>query len=148
MTPPDAPGLRSRLRRLFQADEATAALGATVLTAESEALTLRFEVARRHTNAHGICHGGVIFFLADAAAGLFANARAAEGEQWVTHTSSAEFLAPARDMDVLDAQCALDSDDGGRRAVFTTVVRRGDDVIAQVACHMVRTRAAGRSHAS
>jgi acyl-CoA thioesterase len=70
------------------------------------------------TNGHAICHGGLIFTLADSA---FAFACNSGGEATVAATGSIDFLAPARAGDVLTAS-ARELWQRGRSGIYEIVV--------------------------
>ncbi|MBS0393213.1 MAG: hydroxyphenylacetyl-CoA thioesterase PaaI [Proteobacteria bacterium] len=70
------------------------------------------------TNGHGICHGGLIFTLADSA---FAFACNSAGRPAVAATGSIDFLAPAREGDVLTAS-AHELWSGGRSGLYEVTI--------------------------
>jgi len=70
-------------------------------------------------NAHGTCHGGVIFTLADMA---FAYACNSANHSTVAAGADIDFLAPARPGDVLTAT-ARESAQAGRLGVYDMEVR-------------------------
>ena len=108
------------------ADEAAAAmlatdrvgpmLGMRMVKIAPGTCTLAMPVRADMGNGHGICHGGMIFTLADSA---FAFACNSGGGSCVAATGSIDFLAPAHVGDELTA-------------VATTVWRRGRTGIHEV----------------
>ena len=70
-------------------------------------------------NGHGICHGGLVFALADSA---FAFACNSYGDNTVAAGASIEFLAPAREGDRLQANAA-ERWRAGRAGIYEIEVR-------------------------
>jgi acyl-CoA thioesterase len=70
-------------------------------------------------NGHGICHGGLIFALADSA---FAFACKSHGDNTVAAGADIEFLLPARAGDVLRA-VATERWRAGRTGIYEIEVR-------------------------
>jgi acyl-CoA thioesterase len=85
-------------------------------------------------NGHGICHGGVIFSLADTA---FACACNSWGPVTVAAGADIVFIAPARRGDVLVADARMRTN-YGRNGIYDVTVTRRDQIIAEFR---------GRSHA-
>lgn len=131
--------LRDGLRRLLTVDRATLELGVESIVATPERLDLRITVGASQSNGHGVCHGGVIYAVADSAAGLCANS--APGESgWVTASASIDHLAPARLGDPLVARCRPVLQVAGRVKVFVTEVACSDHPVAIVHSTMRRSR--------
>ena len=78
-------------------------------------------------NGHGICHGGVIFSLADTA---FACACNRWGPVTVAAGADIVFVAPGRLGDKLTAEARLRAR-YGRSGVYDVTVARGDEVVAE-----------------
>ncbi len=70
-------------------------------------------------NGHGICHGGLIFALADSA---FAFACNSHGDNTVAAGAAIEFLRPAREGDELRA-VAFERWRGGRSGIYEIEVQ-------------------------
>ena len=87
------------------------------------ALTVRTDM----TNPFGMCHGGVIFALADTAIGFASNMRG--GVQAVTQHCTIHYLAPAQVGDTLVAE-ARETARAGKNAVFDAAVtnQRGETI--------------------
>jgi acyl-CoA thioesterase len=79
-------------------------------------------------NGHGICHGGVIFSLADTA---FACACNSWGPVTVAAGADIVFVAPGRLGDKLTAEARLRVR-YGRSGVYDVTVARGDEVVAEL----------------
>lgn len=90
------------------------------------ALTLTVEA--RHANGHGICHGGVIFMLADSA---FAFACNSYNRLAVAQHNMISFIAPGRVGDALVAE-AREVSLRGRSGIYDVAVLRGGEAIAQM----------------
>lgn len=80
------------LKDLFDNDEFERMLGARVLEAGEGCSRVCMEVKPCHLNLGGICHGGVIFALADMAFGVAANSR---GKLTLSLNAGITFLKPA-----------------------------------------------------
>ena len=86
-------------------------------------LTVRDEML----NGHGICHGGVIFALADTA---FACACNSWGPVTVAAGADIVFVTPARGGDVLTAECRVRAR-YGRNGVYDVSVTRSGELVAE-----------------
>jgi len=96
-TAPDATADARRRARvaadaLYAGDTASQALGIELLDAAPGCVQVAMTVRADMVNGHGICHGGVLFTLADSA---FAFACNSHGQPMVAAGASIEFLAPA-----------------------------------------------------
>jgi acyl-CoA thioesterase len=103
---------------LYAPDRASQMLGMRIAAVGPGTCTLTMSVRADMTNGHAICHGGLIFALADSA---FAFACNSGGEATVAATASIDFLAPARAGDALTA-CAQQLWLGGRSGIYEVVV--------------------------
>jgi acyl-CoA thioesterase len=113
---------------MLRDDRASRSLGMQLLELSSGAARVQMTVTAEMTNGHGICHGGLIFTLADSA---FAFACNSHGESAVAAAASIDFLAPAATGDVLTAE-AREFWHVGRTGLCDVVVRRADGtMIAQ-----------------
>jgi acyl-CoA thioesterase len=101
---------------MLATDRVGPALGMRLVKIAPGTCTLAMPVRTDMGNGHGICHGGMIFTLADSA---FAFACNSGGGSCVAATGSIDFLAPAHVGDELTA-------------VATTVWRRGRTGIHEV----------------
>lgn len=87
----------------------------------------RLTVRADMVNGHDICHGGLIFSLADTA---FACACNSWGPVTVAAECSIVFVSPARRGDVLEAEARLRTG-YGRSGLYDVTVRRQDAMIAE-----------------
>ena len=106
------------VQALYDPDRASQALGMRITAVAPQACTVTMAIRRDMTNGHGICHGGLIFTLADSA---FAFACNSEGEATVAASASIDFLAPAREGDLLTAT-AHELWRGGRSGLYEITV--------------------------
>jgi acyl-CoA thioesterase len=97
----DAQSLAERsVRALWEDDRASQALGMTIDSCAPGAARVSMRVRHDMANGHGICHGGLVFTLADSA---FAFACNSHGANTVAAGAAIEFLRPAREGDLLTA---------------------------------------------
>jgi acyl-CoA thioesterase len=78
-------------------------------------------------NGHGMCHGGIIFSLADTAFGCACNSW---GSVTVAAGCDIVFIAPAHLGDVLVAEARVRSR-YGRGGIYDVTVRHGDRLVAE-----------------
>ncbi|ODU00537.1 MAG: phenylacetic acid degradation protein PaaD [Pseudonocardia sp. SCN 72-86] len=89
--------------------------------------TTALTVTATHLNGHGICHGGYVFLLADAA---FAYACNSFGVSTVAAGADVTFLRPGAAGEELVAE-ARRLGGAGRSGLYDVTVRAGDDVVAE-----------------
>jgi len=82
---------RAAADALYAGDTASRALGIELLDAVPGSARVAMTVRADMVNGHGICHGGILFTLADSA---FAFACNSHGDPMVAAGASIEFLAP------------------------------------------------------
>ena len=87
---------------------------------------MSMQITKKHTNAHGFTHGGVLFSLADCA---FAEAVNFGDRQAVAVQVSINYLRPTVEGDVLVAEANTVSD-GKTLALCSVVVRKEDKDVA------------------
>lgn len=112
---------------MMENDRASKSLGITIdIDAPGEACA-RMRVREDMVNGFGVCHGGLVFALADSA---FAFACNAHNRVTLAAAASIEFLRPVKAGDELAALAVLDH--RGRRAGFYTVrvVNQDDALVA------------------
>jgi len=100
-------------------DRASQGLGIELLSVKPGYAHLRMAVRPDMVNGHHICHGGFIFTLADSS---FAYACNSYNANTVASGCSIDYLAPAREGDVLEAE-AVERSLGGRTGVYHITVR-------------------------
>lgn len=110
---------------MWARDHAAHALGLELLSVGPDTARLGLTVAPQHLNSHGICHGGVLFTLADCA---FAYAANAETTGAVAQANTITYLAPAKPGDQLTAEAHLTTR-AGRSAIYDVTIRTADGPI-------------------
>jgi acyl-CoA thioesterase len=117
---------------MWAADTASHRLGIELDEVGDGRSRVRMRVAGWMLNGHGLCHGGLIFALADTAFALACNSGP---EDAVAAACDVVFVAPARAGDELIAQ-AEERTRFGRSGVYDVTVRRADgSVIAEFRGH-------------
>ncbi|MEQ3554951.1 hydroxyphenylacetyl-CoA thioesterase PaaI [Pseudonocardia nematodicida] len=101
------------------ADRAARAAGVDLSGVAPGRATATMTVGDDHANGHGICHGGYLFLLADAAMAYASNAH---GVSAVASGADITFLRPARTGDVLVAE-AVERALAGRSGLYDVTVR-------------------------
>jgi acyl-CoA thioesterase len=99
-------------------DRTSRALGMEVLEVGPGRARLRMRIRADMCNGHHICHGGMIFTLADSA---FAYACNSHNKVTVANNCTITFVASAREGDMLTAE-ALERHRGGRSGVCDVTV--------------------------
>jgi acyl-CoA thioesterase len=101
----------------------------------------RMTVRDDMVNGHGVCHGGVIFSLADTA---FACACNSWGPVTVAAGADIVFVAPGQRGDLLTAEARMRAS-YGRNGIYDVTVTRGNELIAEFRgrSHEMRARDAG-----
>jgi len=124
---PEAQALAERVAAAMWArDTASQALGMQIVRVGPGHAELSMTVRADMLNGHAICHGGFIFTLADSA---FAYACNSANLNTVASGCGIDFLAPAREHDVLTA-LAQERSTSGRTGVYDIGVsnQRGEAI--------------------
>jgi acyl-CoA thioesterase len=130
--PPHAPAEAQALAErvgaaMYARDRASQGLGITLAGIGPGRAELAMAVRAEMLNGHAICHGGFIFSLADSA---FAYACNSYNLNTVASGCAIDFVAPAREGDVLTA-FARERSASGRTGVYDIDVRnQRDETIA------------------
>lgn len=123
LSPAEAQALAERVARgMFERDRASQALGMRIERIAPGFAELSMTIRGDMVNGHAICHGGLVFTLADSA---FAFACNSTNFNTVAAGCSIEFLAPGREGDVLTAT-ARERAQGRRAGVYDIDVRNQD----------------------
>ena len=123
---PDERARRSA-EAMWATDRASKWMGMTLVSVSSGRAVMTLTVVEHHCNGHGICHGGVIFTLADSA---FAFACNSYNQTTVAQQNAITFCASGQLGDVLTAE-AVEVQRAGRSGVYdVTVTNQADTVIA------------------
>lgn len=129
MTAPDAPKVAAAVARAMMLnDRASNATGITLVDAAPGTATVEMTVTKNHVNGFDICHGGVVFTLADTAFALACNTH---GPQTVASGADITVCKPAAPGDVLTAH-AVERTRFGRSGIYDVTVTRGDgEIVAE-----------------
>jgi len=114
-------------RKMFEADNASQALGIEILELSPGHAVASMVVGETMVNGHGITHGGFVFTLADT---TFAMACNGYDTPAVAARADIRFLTATRLGDTLVAE-AGGGQESDRNGIYDVTVRRGDDVIAE-----------------
>lgn len=127
-SPTDAHTLAQEVAQsMWARDHATQALGMSIVAVAPGSATIAMPVRQDMLNGHGMCHGGFMFTLADSA---FAYACNSYNQNTVASACAIDFLAPARQGDVLEAE-AVERSRAGRTGVYDITVKvRGGKTVA------------------
>jgi len=104
---------------MYSRDRAAQALGIKIVRVQPGASLLTMDVRSDMVNGHHICHGGMIFSLADTA---FAYACNSYNKNTVASACHIDFLAPAKEGETLEAE-AVERSAAGRTGVYDITVR-------------------------
>ena len=104
---------------MWSDDRASAWLGMSLDAVNEGTATLSLTVEVHHTNGHGMCHGGVIFALADSAFAFACNSR---NQATVAQHNSITYIAPGTLGDKLIAT-AREVNLTGRNGVYDVSVK-------------------------
>jgi acyl-CoA thioesterase len=107
---------------MFARDVASQSLGMEVKEVRPGYARLTLFVRANMLNGHGICHGGIVFSLADSAFAFACNSR---NQSTVASGCSIDFLAPARSGDELTAE-AMERALLGRIGIYDVTVTNQD----------------------
>ncbi|KAB2968193.1 hydroxyphenylacetyl-CoA thioesterase PaaI [Zoogloea sp.] len=104
---------------MWARDRAANALGMRIDAVRQGYARLSMPVRGDMVNGHHICHGGLIFSLADTA---FAYACNSYNKNTVASACNIDFLAPGKEGDTLSAE-AIEMSASGRTGVYDVTVR-------------------------
>lgn len=112
---------------MWSRDHASRALAMQILGVKPGYAMMSMLVRADMVNGHHTCHGGYIFTLADS---TFAYACNSHNQNAVASACHIDFLAPAKEGDILEAE-AVERSLSGRTGVYDVTVRtRGGKKIA------------------
>ena len=116
----------THVRRMWEDDRASRALGMQVDVMEVDHAVVRMAVTESMVNGHDIAHGGYIFTLADSTFALVCNSR---GALTVAAGADITFVASARLGDVLVAEGASRAAYGRSGLTDVRVTRESDGAL-------------------
>jgi acyl-CoA thioesterase len=120
-------GQSDPVKAMLASDAASRMFGIEVLGYGEGWARAQLTVRDDMVNGHGVCHGGVIFSLADT---VFACACNSWGPVTVAAGADIVFIAPGRIGDILTAEARMRAR-YGRNGVYDVTVTRGDQLIAE-----------------
>ena len=106
-------------------DQASKWAGMGIERVDEGSAALALTVEAHHCNGHGICHGGVIFMLADSAFAFACNSR---NQVTVAQHNMISFIAPGQQGDRLTAM-ATEISLTGRSGIYDVRVTNQDGVV-------------------
>ena len=124
MTPEEV--ARRSAAAMWSADRASEWFGMTLGPVGPGTARMSLTVAAHHCNGHGLCHGAVIFALADSA---FAFACNSFNRRAVAQSNQITYLRPGREGDLLTA-CATHAESTGRTGIYDVCVTTPETTIA------------------
>ncbi|AUT69632.1 hydroxyphenylacetyl-CoA thioesterase PaaI [Paraburkholderia hospita] len=125
MTPDEL--ARATAEAMYAIDACSKALGIDILEVRAGYARLRMSVRPDFLNGHQICHGGLMFTLADSA---FAFACNSYNINTVAAGCSIEFLRPVHGGDILTAE-AVEQTLSGRNGIYDIrVTNRANETVA------------------
>jgi acyl-CoA thioesterase len=105
---------------MWPRDCTTNALAMKMVSIKPGYALLSMQVRQDMLNGHRMCHGGYLFTLADSA---FAYACNSYNQNTVASACHIDFLAPAKEGDILEAE-AVERSLSGRTGVYDVTVRQ------------------------
>jgi acyl-CoA thioesterase len=118
---------RATAAAMFEADACSRALGLELLEVRAGYARMQMQVRADFLNGHHICHGGLIFTLADSA---FAFACNSHNINTVASGCSIEFLLPVHGGETLTAE-AVEQSLTGRTGIYDIrVTNRANETVA------------------
>jgi acyl-CoA thioesterase len=120
-------GQSGSVETMMESDAASRMLGMELLDHGAGWARVQLTVRDDMVNGHNICHGGVIFSLADTA---FACACNSWGPVTVAAGADIAFIAPGRGGDLLTAEARMRAR-YGRNGIYDVTVTRGEALIAE-----------------
>lgn len=139
---PDQGEVAEWARKMWRRDAASQALGMELLHAGDGRCRLRMPVRTDMTQGHGICHGGIVFTLADSAFAFSCNG---PGVVVVGASADVTWVGPAVVGDVLLADGEQETVYGRSGVTRVRITRERDGAL--VALFQGRSRAVTRAGA-
>jgi acyl-CoA thioesterase len=118
---------RRTAEAMQRADAAGRGAGVRLIDVGPGRARVAMTVETRHVNGHGICHGGYLFLLADAALAYAANSY---GTSAVAAGADIAFLRPVRVGARLEAEAA-ERVKTGRSGIYDVTIRADGEAVAE-----------------
>jgi acyl-CoA thioesterase len=115
------------VRLIEPQDRASHLLGIRLLEVRPGHVRMAMRVTERMVNAQQVCHGGLIFALADSSFGYACNSH---NQRALAASCSIEFLAPAQVGDELTAEAQETAHAGRTRVYDVRVTNQREELIA------------------
>lgn len=120
----DQKQLAMAVARAMEKDDAfSQMLGMTLVEAKPGQATVKLKITEKLVNGHGICHGGVIFSLADTAFAYACNSR---NHKTVALSCTVSFLSPGKIGQMLTA-VAEEQSLKGKTGIYDVAVFSEDE---------------------
>lgn len=113
----------------MRSDWVAAFRGISLVSVDEDELVVSQVIDQSDVNGVGAAHGGVLYTIADSAAGITANALDI-GAQWLTETATIHHQTLAHRGDRLTATCKLVTDGEDVRRFETILRNETGDVVA------------------
>ena len=113
---------RASASAMWERDRTAQSLGMQLAKIGPGRATLNMRIREDMVNGHHICHGGMIFTLADTA---FAYACNSYNEVTVASACHIDFIAPAREHEILEAE-ATERSATGKTGVYDVTIRTNE----------------------
>lgn len=127
MTPKDI--AQKAAAAMWASDRASPWVGIELGEVDEGKAEMSLQVQEHHCNGHGICHGGVIFTLADSTFAFACNSR---NQSTVAQHNTISFIRPGQLGDRLEA-VAREVSLSGRSGIYDVrVTNQNSDVIAEM----------------
>lgn len=120
--------LADKASRILAQDLMMQRVSARLVAASEDTLTLAMTVHDDMVQEHGVCHGGIIFSLADAASGIAAGTH---GNASVSQHCTIAYLNPARVGDELMATARRRTGNGRTTIYDVSVINQDGKAIAE-----------------
>lgn len=121
--------IENKINQVLSQDSASKMLGIELLSVADDSLEMGLTVTADMTNGYNICHGGIIFSLADTA---LAFACVALGETALTQSAQIDYISPALLGDKLRARSKVISRRKRNICCDIEVYNQKDELIALV----------------
>jgi len=128
VTPDVGVAPETSVQAMLDADNASRAMGMRILAVASGRVDVEMTVDASMVNGHGICHGGMIFSLADSAAAFAAGTRNVRS---VAASCDIAFLRAANLGERLLAE-ACERSSVGRTSVYDVTVSHAGQTVAEM----------------
>ncbi len=138
----DNPDDRAHLEAFVERDLCAKSLGIRFEEMAPGRASATMVVRPEMANAHGTCHGGMIYALADAVFGVACNA---PGRPAVAQFCSIAYLRPAAVGDELRA-VGIETTRSGPHGIYDITVSCGDTVVAAFRGHSRALKPGHRAH--